>query len=89
MNEEDFKLKVVSTLAEVVANQKNLESKLDTHILSNNQRLDNLEHTVNGNGSSGIAEDVRNIKGRWALLYGIGILFISGIAEALAFHYIH
>ena len=83
-SDEEFKLNVTRLLSEVSANQKNLADRIDTYIGANDKRVEDLEHTLNGNGQPGVAEDVRNIKGRWALIYAGGVFLGTTVVQAVA-----
>ena len=83
-SDEEFKLNVTRLLSEVSTNQKNLVDRIDGYVVANDRRVEDLEHTVNGNGKSGLAEDVRNIKGKWALIYGAAVFLGSTIVQAAA-----
>jgi len=88
-SDEQFRLDVTSLLSEVHTSQKALTKSLDEYIVANNKRLDDLEHTVNGNGSRGLAEDVRSIKGKWGVVYGFVIIVLGAVAQAAALHFFH
>lgn len=78
----EWQLRVTELLAEVRANQENMNRKLDGYIKMSSARTDDLEHIVYGNGSEGLAEQVRNIKGKWAVLYGVVLMLLSAVAQA-------
>lgn len=46
-------------------------------------RVKKLERTVNGNGAIGLAEEVRALKGRWALMVTGGTLAVSALFNLL------
>ena len=84
-SDDEFKLNVTRLLSEVSANQKNLATKIDGYIVANDKRIDDLEHIVNGNGTPGLAEEVRSIKGRWGVMLAVGtIVFTSIVNQVLA-----
>ena len=87
-SEEKWKIEVSGLLGEIKANQLSMQRALNDHIASEGARIEDLEHTVNGNGSKGIAEDVRNLKGKYALIAGIIIFIASVAANALISKYI-
>lgn len=71
MLDEEFKTKVLVTLERIEVNQA-AHSRIDAE---HDERLTGLEHTVNGNGQTGLAEEVRNLKWRWGLLVaGVAIV---------------
>lgn len=75
--EEKWKLEVSSMLGEIRADLRAVQKSLNDHVKSEGIRIEDLEHTLNGNGSAGVAEQVRNLKSKWAILYGIGLLVTS------------
>jgi len=80
--EWEWRLQLTALVAEVKTNQDNLDKKIDTYIESSQQRVDDLEHVVYGNGSEGLSEQVRNLKGKWAVIYGLIIISLSAVAQA-------
>ena len=48
-----------------------------------------MEQTVYGNGKPGLAEDVRNIKSKWAVIYGVSIILLSSLGHAIAAAVLH
>lgn len=80
----EWQLHITELLAEVRTEQKNMSKKLDAYIISDGKRSDDLEHIVYGNGSEGLAEQVRNIKGKWAAGYGLVLILLSAAASAAA-----
>lgn len=80
----EWQLHITELLAEVRTEQKNMSKKLDTYIEADSKRADDLEHVVYGNGSEGLAEQVRHIKGRWAIMYGLIMIIIASAAQAAA-----
>lgn len=73
MIDEEFKTQVLVTLARIEGNQAT-QTRTDTE---HDERLTALEHTVNGNGAIGLAEEVRGLKGRLALIVTGGTLAVS------------
>lgn len=56
-----------------------LLSERDKQCAAHVERIAKLEHAINGNGQAGIAEEVRNLKTRWALLVTGGSMLVSGL----------
>ena len=75
MIDEEFKTKVLVTLARIEGNQATHTRTDGEH----DERLTALEHTVNGNGAIGLAEEVRGLKGRLALIVTGGTLAVSAV----------
>lgn len=73
MTDEEFKTHVLVSLERIELNQA-AHSKTDT---AHDGRLTCLEHTVNGNGKTGLAEEVRNLKGRWGFLMAGGLVVVN------------
>lgn len=85
MSEQEWRFQLTALVAEVKANQENLHRKLDVFVADADKRTTSLEHTVNGNGKPGIAEEVRSIKGRWGATLVVGtIVFTSVVNQVLA-----
>ena len=82
--EWEWRMQLTALVAEVKSNQENLHDKLDTFITASSKRTDDLEHVVYGNGSEGLTETVRNMKGKWAIMYGIAIVCLSAGVNAAA-----
>lgn len=80
----EWQLHITELLAEVRTEQKNMSKKLDNYIDADSKRADGLEHVVYGNGSEGLAEQVRNIKGKWGAMYGLVLILLSAVASAAA-----
>lgn len=69
--EEKFRSEVLVALARIETNQITHTATDKEH----DKRLTGLEHTVNGNGSIGIAEKVRNLEANWkAITVGISVV---------------
>lgn len=81
MLDEEFKTKVLVTLERIEGNQATHTRNDAEH----DERLSALEHTINGNGGVGLAEEVRGLKSRWALLVAGGSLAVSALFSTL-FH---
>jgi hypothetical protein len=77
--DREWQLAMTSLIAEVKANQENLHTKLNEYCKEANDRQTKMEHIVIGNGKPGLAEDVRNLKGKWAAFYGLGFLLLSAV----------
>ena len=73
MIDEEFKTKVLVTLERIEGNQS-IHTRTD---VEHDERLTALEHTINGNGAVGLAEEVRGLKGRLALIVTGGTLAVS------------
>ena len=82
--EWEWRMQLTSLVAEVKTNQENMSEKIDTYIAASNKRMDDLEHVVYGNGSEGLTETVRNMKGKWAIMYGLAIICLSAGLNAAA-----
>jgi len=83
--EEDFKLSIIKSLAEINTSLKAVAEKLDKF----DERTEKLEHSVFGNGEQGLAEEVRQIKSTWALFYGIAIILISAFSNVYLLRFFH
>ena len=83
-SDREWQIQITALVAEVKSNQENLHDKLDTFITASSKRTDDLEHVVYGNGSEGLTETVRNMKGKWAVAYGLIIIALSSVASAAA-----
>jgi uncharacterized membrane protein len=68
---------VRSEVKEVRTENKALHDKVDLFMTNSEKRFEKLDKIVLGNGQPGLAEDVRNMKGRWAFIYGTAILLAS------------
>lgn len=77
--EEKWKLSITGMLAEVKANQENLHTKLNEYCEAANERQTKMEHIVFGNGKPGLSEEVRSLKSKWAIFYGLGLLILSAV----------
>lgn len=82
--EWEWKIQLTSLVAEIKANQENMNEKMDAFVGASNNRVDDLEHVVYGNGSEGLAETVRLIKGRWAVMYGLIMIIVASVTQAAA-----
>lgn len=67
----------MNKLDEILERLARIEAKQDAHLASYAQdkaaadgRVTRLEHTVNGNGQIGLAEEIRNIKTRISWIVG-------------------
>lgn len=78
----EWRLQLTALVAEIKTNQDNLDKKIDAYIAASSKRVDDLEHVVYGNGAEGLAEQVRNLKGKWAVIYGLIIIALSSVAQA-------
>lgn len=79
MSDRDWQLEITKALAEVQTSQTALHTKLDEAIARTDRRLEKLEAVVYGNGHRGLAEDIRNIKGKWAAAYTGMLLILNGL----------
>lgn len=78
----EWRLQLTALVAEVKANQDNLDKKIDTYIGTSQARLDELEKSIYGkNDVPGLHEEVRDLKGRWAIFYGLILLFTSAVVN--------
>ncbi len=77
--DKKWQLEVTSLISEIHTNQKNLSEKMDTHISKSDSRFDKLDKIVIGNGHKGLAEEVRDIKGKWGAAYTIAMLLLQGL----------
>ena len=78
-NEAEWKWRaeITSLIAEVKANQENMDEKLDAMHEASKKRIDRLEKTTFGlNGTPGLVEQIRSMKGKWALVFG-GIIITA------------
>ena len=74
----EWQLELTRLVAEVRTNQVNIEEKLDAYAAASEQRLGRLEKNIYGlNGTPGLNEQVRNLKGKWAVFYGVGVITLS------------
>ena len=68
---------MTTLLAEVKTNQDNMNEKLDAIHEASKKRIERLEKTTFGlNGTPGLVEQVRGMKGKWALVFG-GIIITA------------
>ena len=86
--EWEWRAQITALIAEVKTNQENMDKKLDAIHTTSKKRIDRLEKTTFGlNGTPGLVEQLRNMRGRWALVFG-GIVitasaFINQVVAAL------
>jgi hypothetical protein len=80
----EWQLHITALLAEVKTNQENMHDKIDAFVVASNKRTDDLEYVVYGNGSEGLSEQVRNLRGKWAVIYGLVLIVLSATAQAAA-----
>lgn len=74
---EEWRIQLTSLVAEIKANQDNMHEKLDAIHESSQKRIDRLEKTMYGlNGAPGLMEQVRGMKGKWAIVFG-GIIITA------------
>jgi hypothetical protein len=71
-------------LDEILERLARIEAKQDAHLASyeqdkaaTNARVTNLEHTVNGNGKVGLAEEMRSLKSKISWLVGCITLAVN------------
>lgn len=84
MNDHDWKYQMTALLAEVRTNQVNMSAKLDTYIGDSQERLDTLDSAVFGDKDApGLTEEVRGFKGKWAIVYGVGLLIGSALLNQI------
>jgi len=89
ISDEQFKLDVTSKLSEIASDTKYLAKRLDEYMIDNDKRVGKLEHIIVGNGTPGLSEEVRSIKGRWGAVVGIVIFLASVASNALVAHFYH
>lgn len=76
----EWRLQLTALVAEIKTNQDNLDKKIDAYIEASQTRLVELEGSVYGRKDApGLHEEVRDLKGKWAIFYGIGILIGSAV----------
>lgn len=80
--DHEWQLQLTALVAEVKANQENMNEKLDEYIESSDRRLNELEDAVYGHNTPGLKEEVRDLKGKWAAFYGIILLVLSAGVNA-------
>ena len=80
-SDRQWQVDLTSLVAEIKTDQKALHAKLDGYISSSEKRLDKLDKIVIGNGSPGLSEEVRSLKGKWALVYGTVLLVASALVN--------
>jgi len=78
-SDREWQLAITSLIAEVKTNQENLHTKLNEYCDATNKRQEKMEHVVFGNGKPGLSEEVRSLKGKWAAIYGLGLLLLSAV----------
>lgn len=79
--DREWQLQITSLVAGVKANQESMHEKLDGYVASSEKRLEDLDHAVYGNGGPGLKEEVRNLKGKWAAIFGIVLLVASAVVN--------
>lgn len=83
-SDREWQIQITALVAEVKTNQDNLDKKIDTYIETSQTRLAELEKSVYGrNESPGLHEEVRDLKGKWAVFYGIGLLIGSAVLNQI------
>ena len=75
--EWEWRAQITALIAEVKTNQDNMSEKLDAIHDASKKRIDRLEKTTFGlNGTPGLVEQIRSMKGKWALVFG-GIIITA------------
>ena len=74
----------MNKIDEILERLARIEAKQDAHLASyeqdkaaTNARVTNLEHTVNGNGKVGLAEEMRSLKSKIPWLVGCITLAVN------------
>lgn len=80
--DHEWKLQLTALVAEVKANQENMNEKLDVYIKASDRRAEKVEEAIYGNGTPGLKEEVRSLKGKWAAIYGLVLLVLSAGVDA-------
>lgn len=77
-----WRLELTALVAGVKANQDNMHEKLDKYIDASQKQLDRLDKSVYGlNGTPGLHEEVRSMKGKWAVVYGLFLIVVSAFVN--------
>ena len=78
----------MSKIDEIIERLTRIETKQDAHLKAYetdktcaDTRMGKLEHTVNGNGQVGLAEEIRNIKTRISWLVGGITLAVNALFQ--------
>ena len=79
----------MSKIDEILERLARIEAKQDAHLATyaqdkaaNDGRVTRLEHTVNGNGQVGLAEELRNLKAKVSWIVG-GVTLVVNTAFQL------
>lgn len=75
--DREWQMELTRLVAEIGTDQKALHSKVELFMSGAEKRFEKLDKIVIGNGQPGLSEDVRNLKGKWAFVYGTAILLAS------------
>lgn len=81
-DDHEWQLQLTALVTEVKTNQENLDEKLSAFITASDKRMGKLEEAIYGNGSPGLKEEVRGLKGKWAAFYGMILLVLSAGVNA-------
>jgi len=75
----EFESQTIERLARIEANQVAHKKMADIENKSQNVKITNLEHTVNGNGKKGLAEEVRGVKTRlgWTIVIATFVINVG------------
>jgi len=78
----------MSKIDEIIERLTRIETKQDAHLASyaqdkaaNDGRVTRLEHTVNGNGQVGLAEELRTVKTKISWLVGGITLAVNALFQ--------
>jgi len=79
-----------NTEHEIIERLTRIEAKQDTHLAAyaqdkaaSGERITKLEHTVNGNGQVGLAEELRNLKTKVSWIVGGVTLVVNAAFQLL------
>jgi len=80
----------MSKIDEILERLARIEAKQDAHLatyaqdkVASDTRIGKLEHTVNGNGQVGLAEELRNLKAKVSWIVGGVTLIVNAAFQLL------
>ena len=85
---EDIEFEILQRLTKIETNQNMFSRIMQDHLKTYDDRLQNVEHAIYGNGGPGLNEEVRNIKGWWGITAGGIVVIISAVINAAALKFI-
>ena len=76
----------MSKLDEIIERLARIETQIaerEKNYSSHNERLLNLERTVNGNGKIGLSEEIRALKGKWTAVTVTASVVLSAAVQKI------